>query len=1579
MTDLTGQPIGNFQIVEKLGEGGMAEVYKAYQPSLERFVAIKFIHPLLATQADFRPRFEQEAKLLARLNHPHIVHVYDFGEAQGRLYLVMEYVSGGTLKEFLATTDHAFLPPERILEILSQLGAALDYAHAHNIIHLDIKPANILFTVDGRVLLNDFGLAKLVDTSSTDDGEGTSGTPDYSAPEQIRGEAAAASDRYALGVVLYEILTGRTPFVADGGLPVLIKHLTEPPPSPLAFRPDLPEAVEALLLKALAKDPAERYATASELTQSFREAFGLKLETILRVLDDEPPAPGEPPFQGLRYFDETESDRFFGREALIARLLGRLGEQHFLAVVVGASGSGKSSVVRAGLVPALKRGEPLVDGTQPPEGSEHWLIRVMTPTARPIQALAVCLAGDGERAASLSAELLKDTQTLDRHSRHLITAGANDESTGQRFVLVIDQFEELFTLCNDLTERQAFVDNVMAAVAPETGGPTTLIITLRADFYAFCAPYPQLREAIARHQDYIGPMTADELRQAIEEPARRGGWDLEPGLVEMLLKDVGADGYRQPEPGALPLLSHALLETWARRRGRMLTLRAYTESGGVRGAIAQTAETAYAALPAEQRILARDIFLRLTELGEGTQDTRRRARLDELTPDPTNAASIRQVLKTLVDARLVITDNASVEVAHEALIREWPTLRRWLDEDRAGLRLHHQLTDDAWAWEHLGRDPEAVYRGTRLAQASEWAAEHQSQLSQVELDFLAAAHALAEQEAAAREAQRQRELNAARQLAKETEARRLVEAERAREAEQSASRARRLSRLLAGIGGVAIIAALAAGFFGLSANENASQAQRANTQSAHNLSAAQVAGTQAVSQQQTAQAANTQAVAHLATAQSASTQALEQRNEAERQRQVALARSMSVIAQNLLASDQDLSLLFASRAVEASTQLGQDAILEAQTTLYTVLGTANYEHTFPDVGYADAIAFSPDGQFLAVAGARITGPELWTRTGEFRGQLETRVSGTTGGAITTIHFSPNGRQIIVTNYDNSARLWTASGAITDADDFGFTELTGHTGPVTFATFSPDGQYILTASEDDTARLWTTAGVLVAVLTGHRGDGPLSSTGPVFSPDSRRIITQDDQGNNRIWRTDGTLIAEPGRFGREYKFSPDGTRIVSSGFQDGPELRTADGNLVTRLEGHTGLVRFVTFSPDSTRLLTAGEDDTARLWTSQGALVAELKGHTNNILWAAFSPDGTHIITASDDKTARVWEGDGTLVAELSGHTHRVTFATISPDGALIVTGSQDGTARLWTATGQLISTLSTGHFNSFVTAKFSPDGKQIITVSDFGPARLWRVEDQFNPRLEVIDSRAPAAFDPEGNFIAALGRAAVNSQNAPDPEALLWDSRGVFQTRLGSESIAYSGLSNVWTVSTPGGARIELRNPPEAISRDFTPIGALGEFVAQKDQGFNAGGEFFARLSPDRKTVLTGGTDEVARLWAASDGALLSELHGHTALIVAAAFSPDGRWLVTASWDNTARLWTAEGAFIAELRGHADVLTAVNFSSDSTQFVTTSADGSARLWPVFGNVNEMIKEAARRVGRALTDPDCQLHLGQSCP
>ena len=464
--------------------------------------------------------------------------------------------------------------------------------------------------------------------------------------------------------------------------------------------------------------------------------------------DQEPPAPGDPPYKGLQYFDEHDADHFFGRERLTAKIVSRLHQTRFLTII-GASGSGKSSLIRAGVIPALRRGQRLADGSLPPTDSGQWDIRTLTPTAHPLEALAATLARHEESVTAMTAlqqDLAAEPRALALAAQRLLARNGK-----RHLLLFIDQFEELFTLCRQPAERETFINNLLAAVAPEAQQPVTVLVALRADFYAQCSQHAGLREWVSQQQEYIGAMSRDELLSAILQPAALGNWKIQEGLVELMLDEAGG------EPGALPLLSHALLETWSRRRGRKLTLSGYQESGGIQGAIAKTAETVFQQrLAPAQRPIARMIFLRLTELGasENSPDTRRRVPFSELITRATDAPTLEAVLNILADARLITTgtlppgDAKVVEVAHEAIIREWPTLRHWLNENREGLLRQRQLTEDANDWEKLGRDAGALYRGARLRQMLEWADRFPEPSSVLEAEFLQASRENVEREAA---------------------------------------------------------------------------------------------------------------------------------------------------------------------------------------------------------------------------------------------------------------------------------------------------------------------------------------------------------------------------------------------------------------------------------------------------------------------------------------------------------------------------------------------------------------------------------------------------------------------------------------------------------------------------------------------------------------------------------------------------------------------------------------------------------------------------------------------------------------
>lgn len=1600
-SDLAGQTIGAYHVVEKLGEGGMAEVYKAYQLRLDRYVALKFIRTELAAQEGFLPRFEQEAKVLARLSHPNIVHVYDFGEEGRRCYLAMEYVAGSTLKDWLR--ENAGGQPmalDEALLIIRQVCAALDYAHAQSVVHRDVKPANIMLTPDGRALLNDFGIAKLLDKASDVTGTGmTTGTPTYMSPEQISADSSkigSASDVYSLAIVIYEMLTGRVPFTAETGVAVMLKHLQDPTPPPRLHNPNLSESVEQVILKALAKDPADRYQRAGDLLDALgAAAAGLAPApavvaappTWVPKVEEDAPAPGEPPFKGLQHFDEADADLFFGREALVAKLVSRLsgkGEDvptlarphtpaRFLAVV-GASGSGKSSLVRAGLIPALKRGERLADGSLPPGGSASWPVYVITPTAHPLEGLAASLTRDSDSVratATLMDDLAGDPRSLHLYLRRLYPLapsslplperGAGGEG---RLLLVIDQFEELFTLCRNDAERSAFVDNLMAA-AEISDGPTAILITLRADFYAHCAQFDNLRQALAQHQEYVGPMSRAEMRRAIEEPANRRGWEFESGLVDLLLQDVGE------EPGALPLLSHALLETWQRRRGRMLTFGGYTASGGVRGAIAKTAETVFQKFSPDERAIARNIFLRLTELGEGTQDTRRRASLAELISGLQSQPLVESVLKTLADARLVTTSANSAEVAHEALIREWPTLREWLGENREGLRLHRHLTEAAQAWEKLSHDPGELYRGVRLAQVWEWASEHASEMNALEQEFLDASRAQAEREAVEREAQRQRELEAARKLAE-------AERRRAEEQARAAGQLRRRAVALAGVLALAILAALAAGVF---ANRNGTLA----AQNAAIANTAQIASTQAIAQESIAQVeSNNRATAEAV--------AVQQRQSAEAQARLALARELAAASISNLEVDPELSVLLAMQAVSVTYDENGTVIREAENALHRALPFLRVRLRLS--GHQGSIydaALSADGARLATASNDKTA-KIWNVA---PGDLNTdRTPLTLTGHddwVWGVAFSPDGKHLMTGSLDGTARVWDAA----TGDEL--LVLKGHDGGVLGVNFSPDGRLLATGDEQGTMRLWEAAtGEIVSTIPNPGGGGSVA-----FSPDGNYLASSGEANSIILWQV-GALVSdtvEPvltlcchNSFIVEFNFSPDSTRLATSSDDRTAKVwEVATGQELLTLYGHTAPVDSIAFSADGNLIATGGGDGTTRVWeapvgatgarevlsipsqsvsayfsplddgaslvtASEGGLITvfdirpshellTFSGHTDWVWGLAFSPDGDRLATSSFDGTAHVWQlpSDPSAADEaasqqpltLTGHADWVNAITFSPDGRRLVTGSNDATAKVWdAATGDELFTF-TGHtytpdgfpYNGVGHAAFSPDGKSVATSGGDGMVQIWEAEtgqvlSVFTAHTRVVTG---LAFNADGTRLA---------------------------------TVSFDGTAKVWDVEQ-GQTLFTLTLPDQERG--------LWSF------GFSQDGTRLAVAQRDGTVTVWGATPE-----ADHDKPLLT-LTGHTSIVTGVTFSADGMLLATASFDGTAKVWNAvTGEEVLTLTGHDGGVTNVAFSPDGNWLATVSHDGTARLYVL--PVEDLMALARTRLTRTLTKEECQRFLhSPECP
>ena len=1171
-------------------------------------------------------------------------------------------------------------------------------------------------------------------------------------------------------------------------------------------RPDL-AALKALIVPALHLEGEP------ELLKCF-------LELAESARQEDAPAPGIPPYKGLLFFDEADSDLFFGREALTARLAEHVmdltmdSSARFLTVV-GASGSGKSSLVRAGLAVALKRA--------------GWDVRVFTPTTNPLKMLT----------SNLSEIYTRNPE---------------------RVLILVDQFEEVFTLCRDEMERIGFIEKLLS-LAQETSKKSIVVIALRADFYSHCAQYPLLRQAVAAEQEYIGQMTAEELRRAIEEPARRGSWEFEPGLVDVLLNDIGAQGTSEPEPGALPLLSHALLATWERRRGRTFTLDGYHASGGVRGAIAETAESVFNdQLNQTQREMARDVFLRLTELGEGTEDTRRRAALNELVRQSAEATQLRAVLNTLAEARLITLNEDSAEVAHEALIREWQRLHEWLTQDREGLLLHRHLTESAREWEVRRHDPAELYRGARLAQAREWASANEERLNAVEQAFLVASIEQEQHDALERESQRQRELEAAQKLA---------EAEKARPQEQASSvkRLRQRGVFLAGALALALVAAIVAAAFVNDAQQQALTSSVRELSSAANLNLevdperSILLALQAVNK--------TYLINHTVMPEA----------EDALHRAVQTSRIELTLRGH---TDEVWSAVFSPDGTKVATASadGTARIWDATTgkELLTVKGSGIVWHAM----------FSPDGKLLATAGKDRTA-HIWDAT---TGQKVLDLIGHTADVF-HIEFSPDGSRLATISPDGTAKVWDA---LTGKELLSLNQ--GDDVEPYWVAFRPDGSRIAVANTRGSNQGWVSIWNVVTgelILTLPDQNAFVDSV--AFSPDGSRILTTSDDQTIRIWNANNgenlqTFYDQTINVTNAV-YSPDGTRIASViGNGQVSVLDAPTGRELLRLAGHSSNIRTVAFSPDGMRIVTAGIDKTARIWSvgpsrefltlvNGPAILSQIGAKL------AYSSDGTQLAVAYSDPTAKVWEvPTGKLLFRLSGHTDEVIFIAYSSDGSQTVTASRDGTAKVWDAkTGKEFLTLS-GHKDAVFGVAFSPDGSRLATASFDRTAKVWDAKSgqEILTLMGHTDWLVSVVFSYDGSRIAT---------SSFDGTAMVWDAT------TGKRLFTLTGHTDTvrQVVFNPDGTRLATAGLEGNAKLWDAQTGK--ELLTLSS---HTGQVLSVAFSPDGKTVATASGDRTAKVWDAGTGEELLTLHAPDGL-TSVAFSPDGSQLAVASRDGTARIY----------------------------------------------------------------------------
>ena len=1295
------------------------------------------------------------------------------------------------------------------------------------------------------------------------------------------------------------------------------------------------ETCRRMLAEELGVEPSE----ATELL--YRQIQAGELEPPALVprpdLPPRPPAPGEPPFKGLEFFDVADVDLFFGREALTALLVQRLHSspgdgsgERFLAVV-GTSGSGKSSLVRAGLVATLQRGVPLADGTSLPEGSHLWPVVIITPTASPLESLAVGLTRDVESvtaAATLMDDLARDARSLHLYVRRMLSPNRS----GRRLLLVVDQFEELFTQCRDLAQRKAFIDNLLAAAGVSSlgekegsdDGSTVVVITLRADFYHHCAQFENLRLALENYQVYIGPMTPEELRRTIKEPARVGSWDFEPGLVDLLLRDVGE------EPGALPLLSHALLETWKRRQGHTLTLDGYTEAGGVHGAIAKTTEAVYGRLDEQQQAIARNIFLRLTELGEGTQDTRRRAALNELFPRPEDATAVEIVLYTLANARLITTERETVQVAHEALIREWPRLRGWLEESRGDMRMQRLLAAAAAEWNAAGREPSYLLRGARLVQFDDWAGGSAVALTQDERAYLDACLLERRQRKAAETARQERERGLER-------------------------RARRVLRVLVG---VFLVAAVISGGLAIWANVQRNRAEAAEhdalVQASIGLASRAMLELEGSSPERSVLLA---------------LEALENYPytwQAERALgQAVLGDRLRLILQHIGAVNSAQWSSDGSRILTVSDVVAK--VWDANTggELVTLSGHENWVVmatwspseerilTASKDGTAkvwDASASSPTygEELLTLSGhTEPVGTAIWSPTGGLivsadwegtvlvwdatTGEQLFNLSGHTD-AVVCVRWSPDGSRIVTASDDGTAKVWDVSAALNTGVITGeeLLTLSGHTGRVEWAAWSPDGSHIVTASQDDTVKVWD-AGTGVEILT--------------FASLGVEILAFDEDTTGPAPRAAWSPLGD-----RVATGSGDGTAQVWDASASSPTY----GEKLLTLAGHTDQIQHLAWSSDGSRIATTCYDGTAKIWdATTGTELVTLFGHTGPVMKVAWSPAGDRILTASYDGTVKVWDPDPTLLT-IAGLEDTVGCVIWSLSGDRVAVGTGDGTAKVLDAnTGEEFLVLADPNRSADLCPQaWSPSGDRLLTSSLGGipdvpevRARVWDVSTSsptYGEELVALVGHSGdvwwAGWSPDGTRIVTGG--------AADGTARVWDAD------TGAELFTFTGHdAGVTMVAWSPDGKTIATSSFDATAKIWDA--ATGQVIRDLYPESHKIPVFALSWSPDGDRIATYALD-TGKIWDAATGAELVILTGHTANVWRIQWSRRGERIFTCSEDDTVRVWdAATGAEL--LRYNVEGYGEAALSPDETRIaVSFTPPGKLRVFPAWQTLQELM-------------------------
>jgi WD40 repeat protein/DNA-binding SARP family transcriptional activator/energy-coupling factor transporter ATP-binding protein EcfA2 len=1068
------------------------------------------------------------------------------------------------------------------------------------------------------------------------------------------------------------------------------------------------------------------------------------------------------PFKGLAAFDIADAPYFFGREKLVAELIARLVGAQLLGIV-GPSGSGKSSAVRAGLLPAL------ASGVLP--GSETWKQVLIRPGAHPLRELSDAMAAVGD---------------------------------GARVIVAVDQFEETFTTCEDEGERAAFIAQLGDA-ARQRDGRCVVVTALRADFYGRCAAYPELAGQLAANHVLVRSMQRDELRRAIELPARRVGLHVDPELADALVADV------KDEPGALPLLSTALLELWEHRDGRRLRYMVYEQTGGVRGAVARLAEDAFGQLDGEQQILARSVLMRLAGEGAAGGVERRRVALAELETD--RSEDVARVVALLTDRRLLTTSSGTIELAHEALLREWPRLRDWIDADRDGLRIHRNLNAAAHEWENLGRDDGALYRGVRLAETTEWNEAQQPRLNETERAFLTASDARRQLErtqarrrtalafgslmvallaisivavvsiSRSREAQRQRDIAASRELAAKAASlldsdpglsRMIALAAYTRhdtaEAESAVRQATFADRA------TAILPADRVEVYAATPSRDGRLAATAGNDGVvrvWDLRLRRLVSTIERHRGPARAADFSPDGTKIATAGEDGVVALARRDGTHRRVLLTIAPGtvnrdtypnsveFSSDGNGLVVGGEDGTVRLINLKGRTSRILGRhqgsvrrarfnkaatkvvSAGSDGEARIWDLASRASRPLIHRDTHVYDA-SFSPEGGHIATASADGL-LRIWA-VGNGREIERVKVA---AQDLLSVRYSRDGRQLVTGAADGVVRVYDARQALLS------TELRGSVGIVNDTAFAVGGA-LISGGEEGALRIWAPAKTTVL-----KGDATI----PSFSADRQHVIWGDELGYVHRWDiatgNDRRLSERAAHAPTVVRESADGVRMVSAAQDGAVRLYGVKTGRSRSVPSYTTEPWAVAIDRTGGLIALGGREPLIRIQEDDGRSPVVLRGHTASVDGLAFSPDAKHLASASLDGTARIFNvATGKPERTLRSQADTVTSVAYSADGERVVTADADGTIRIWPVKGGA-GTVLNGHRGAVNSAVFNPRGDRIVSAGEDGAVRVWNaVSGKSLIILHQYESANGAAFSPDGKQVVSVGGEGVSNNRA---------------------------------------------------------------------------------------------------------------------------------------------------------------------------------------------------------------------------